>query len=280
MALNLDHLRNLKFAPTETVLSDREAMLYALSIGLRGDAQNSRELPFVYEKNLKTFPTIALIIGQPRMWMGDQETGITRSMIVHGAQRLSVYSEIPVGIPVLSTNKITAILDKGKTGAMVVLQRESSNKLDGTLLARSESTVVCRADGGFGAQWGPEHEFKRIPERRADKTLQIETMPNAALLYRLNHDRNPLHVDPDVARSAGFSRPILHGLCTLGLVAVEIFRAFPDATLRSIETRFSNPVLPGDAISIELWHEDNDITFRASTRGGAVVLDHGSASLD
>jgi acyl dehydratase len=279
MALNLDYLRNLRFAPTEYVLSDRDAMLYALSVGLGRDPQNSRELEFVYEKNLKTFPTIALIIGQPAGWMSDQKTGITRAMVVHGAQRLTSYAEIPVGTPIISTNKITDILDKGKTGAMVVLQRESYNKVNGTLLARSESTIVCRADGGFGAQVGAGHEFKPIPDRCADMTLQVETMPNAALIYRLNHDRNPLHVDPGVARAAGFSRPILHGLCTLGMVAVEITRTFPDTTLRSIETRFSKPVLPGEAISIELWLLNNAVSFRASTRGGAVVLDRGSASL-
>ena len=57
-----------------------------------------------------------------------------------------------------------------------------------------------------------------------------------ALIYRLSADRNPLHVDPDVAKAAGYPRPILHGLGTFGVVGHALLKTLcgydPDARRR------------------------------------------------
>jgi acyl dehydratase len=278
VALNLHYLLDLKFSPVETVLTDRDVMLYALSIGLGHDPESTHELSYVYEKNLKIFPTMPLVIGQPGSWMSDPGTGITRTMSVHGAQRLTTFAELPIGLPIVTRSRITDIVDKSEKGAMIILQRESRNKIDGMLLAHSESTIFCRADGGFGGHADSRREFQPLPDRRADMRMQVKTKPDAALLYRLNQDRNPLHADPTIARAAGFARPILHGLCTLGMVAVEITRALPGKTLRSIETRFTKPVLPGDEMTVELWSTGDTVSFRATCDAGrSCVLDKGNA---
>ncbi len=280
MPLNADYIRKRAFDPIETDIADTDVMLYALSIGLGRDPMDARELRYVYEKDLRVFPTMPVVIGHPGNWMVDPETGITRSKVVHGAQRLTTFRELPVGGRVATTNRVADIWDKGEKGAIMDLVRETHDMATGDLIARSESSVFCRADGGFGGPAGAGHEFQRVPDRAPDHVVAIPTEPNMALLYRLNQDRNPLHAEPAYAQRAGFSRPILHGLATYGVAAVAIDRTWPEKTIKSIETRFSKPVLPGETITIDLWDEGDAIAFRARIADrDAVVLDRGRAVL-
>lgn len=278
MVLDPDYLISRAFDPVETVLSDRDAMFYALTIGLGRDPLDESELPYVFEKDLKIFPTLPLIVGHPGDWMADPRAGITRARVVHGAQRLWTYADMPLGRPVVSTNRVVAVQDKGDKGAVMIVERQTVDKASGALIARGESSVFCRADGGFGSSSGDVYEFRALPERRPDRSREITTDPNAALLYRLNHDRNPLHADPELARKVGFERPILHGLCTFGLAASTLGRAF-GAPIAAMEARFSKPVLPGDAIAVDMWEDADGAAFRVRVPAReAVALDRGRVS--
>jgi acyl dehydratase len=277
MPLNPQALREVVLPPQETVLTDRDAMFYALSIGLGVDPLDSQELPYVYERELKVFPTMPLIVGHPGNWQVENpQTGITRSMVVHGTQRLWVHAPLPIGRPIVTTNRIDGVYDKGDRGAVIVVIRETVDKASGALIARGESGVFCRADGGFGGENGPPYEFAPTPERTPDRSIDIETREDLALWYRLNHDRNPLHADPEVAAKAGFKRPILHGLCTYGMTAVAATRASGGRSIASIEARFSKPVTPGETITVDLWEDGEGYAFRARVAArDAVVLDRG-----
>lgn len=280
MPLNADYILNRVFEPIETAITDSAVMLYALSIGLGHDPLDEHELRYVYEGDLQVFPTMPLVIGHPGNWMVDPETGITRSMVVHGAQRLTNVEQLPVGGSVITYNRVTDIWDKGEKGAVLEMERTTVNKADGKTLAVGHSSVFCRADGGFGGPSGPAHEFLQVPQRDADHSVAIATRPDMALLYRLNHDRNPLHADPAYAARAKFARPILHGLATYGVAAVAIERSFRGSALKSIEARFSKPVYPGETIAVDLWEEDGDIRFRARVPDrDVIVLDRGRAQL-
>ena len=60
MAIDYNHLMALESTGNLAKYSDREAMLYALSVGMGRDPLNSAELDFVFEKNpLKIVPTMA-----------------------------------------------------------------------------------------------------------------------------------------------------------------------------------------------------------------------------
>lgn len=279
MPLNADHLLNRTFPAIETVVSDRDAMFYALSVGLGRDPTDEHDLRYVFEKALKPFPTLPIIFGHPGNWMAeDPATGITRSMVVHGAQRLEIFTPPTIGGTVVSTNRVAAIWDKGDKGAVMDLVRETHDKTTGTLIARGDSQVFCRADGGFGGLTGSGHDYRTVPDRSPDRTVTMPTDPNMALLYRLNHDRNPLHADPEVAIRAGFPAPILHGLATWGMAAVAVVRAFPERSLTAFEARFSKPVFPGDLVAIDLWEEPDGVAFRARVPARDVVaLDRGWA---
>ena len=80
--------------------------------------------------------------------------------------------------------------------------------------------------------------------------------PLQAAIYRLSGDRNPLHIDPDFAKMAGYDRPILHGLCTFGHVGRAVLASYcdndPDRFV-GMSVRFSGVVYPGDTITTEMW---------------------------
>ena len=120
-----------------------------------------------------------------------------------------------------------------------------------------------------------------MPERRPDLHFDIEVLPQAALIYRLSGDRNPLHASPAVATVAGFKAPILHGLCSLGVAGHAILKTCCDydpARFKSLALRFSSPVYPGETIRTEMWRDGEIVSFRARVlQRDVIVLNNGRA---
>jgi acyl dehydratase len=109
----------------------------------------------------------------------------------------------------------------------------------------------------------------------------LTTRPESALIYRLSGDYNPVHADPAVARSAGFERPILHGLCSFGVTGHALLRTlcgWDASRLKEIGARFSSPVYPGETLRVEMWRRGAAVQFRTKVvQRDVVVLSHGSA---
>jgi acyl dehydratase len=145
------------------------------------------------------------------------------------------------------------------------------------------SSSLARSHGGFEAQ-GPRTSSRKIApleQRAPDAACEIPTLPQAALIYRLSGDANPLHADPAHARRAGFPAPILHGRCTFGIAAWALMTLCCDdepTRLLSMRARFSSPVFPGETIRTEVWQDGAFLRFRSVVpQRGAVVLSHGEA---
>jgi acyl dehydratase len=101
-------------------------------------------------------------------------------------------------------------------------------------------------------------------------------MPQQALLYRLSGDRNPLHVDPAMAQLGGFDRPILHGLCSFGVVckaAVDKMLGGDVTKVGRYQARFAGVVFPGETIVTSMWREGDRVVLGATTkeRGTPVI---------
>ena len=258
--------------------------MYALGIGFGQEPTNPDHLKYVYEKNMQTFPTMSVVLGYPGFWMKDPKAGVNWVKLVHGEQRMKIHRPLPTSGRVIGRSRITQVIDKGADkGALVVSERTLYDPA-GHLYITISSTTFCRGDGGLSQSDEAPPALTATPERAPDLMCELPTLPQAALIYRLCADNNPLHADVEVATNAGFPRPILHGLCTYGVAARAIVQAAcnNDATrLTQMDTRFSSPVYPGETLVCEMWRDGAEaIRFRAKVKErDIVVLSHGYAGI-
>ena len=284
MALDYDRLRNWKFADVEHAYGRTDTILYALGVGLGADPLDARQLRFVYEEDLLALPTMAVVLGAPGFWLKEQDTGVDWVRVLHGEQGLVLHRPLPPEGTAVGRTRVTGILDKGADkGALIYTEKVLLDKASGETVATTTSTTFARGDGGFGGPTGPSPRPHPIPEREPDLACDLPTVPQAALVYRLSGDRNPLHADPEVARAAGFKAPILHGLCTLGAAGHALLKSCCDydpARFTSLKLRFSAPVYPGETIRTEMWRDGAIVSFRSrALERDAVVLDNGRAEV-
>lgn len=256
-----------------------DVLLYHLGIGAGSDPMNPRELRYAYEKGLRVLPTFATVAATiratepPTVSFPGVEIDLAR--VVHGSQAVTAHRPLPFSGKAIAKSRIADVFDKGK--AAVIVQETEVTTADGDPLWTAQSRIFARGEGGFGGERGPSERIE-LPERDPDVTVETPTLPQQALLYRLCGDRNPLHADPDFARAAGFDQPILHGLCTYGIVAKAVTDAMLDGdptAVRSWSARFAGIVLPGETLRTRIW--DVDGRFVVSTesveRGAPVLAD-------
>src|SRR5437016_4741113 len=128
---------------------------------------------------------------------------------------IELSGRIPTQAKVDNTAKVAAVYDKGK-GALVVVEAQTRDE-SGRPLFVNRFAAFLRGEGGFGGEPGPA-PGNEPPARSPDHVVESPTLPQQALLYRLSGDKNPLHIDPSFAKLGGFDAPILHGLCSYGIV--------------------------------------------------------------
>lgn len=284
MPLNIEAIAALELPNAIQELSHRDTIIYALGLGYGEDPMNTRELPFVYEKNLKAVPSFANILCHPGFWAQDPQYGIDWVKVLHAEQSFEMYAAIPTAGKIRGVTRISGVEDKGADkGALVHQVKELYDVADGRRIASVRQTLMLRGNGGEGAFGKAETAPGALPERAPDTIVDIPTRPGLALLYRLNGDWNPLHADPMIANKAGFDRPILHGMCSLGLAARAIIQHFcdydPDRLL-AMFVRFSRPVTPGETLRFEFFEDGSVLRFRARiVERDVIVLDRCHARL-
>ena len=279
----LDHsLVGVPSEPQERSWTSKDALLYAVGVGA-GLGDPLQELEFTTENSegvqQQVLPTYAVLVAQARASrsLGDFD----RALLVHAEQAFELHRPLPVEGTVRTVATVTGIYDKG-SGALVASENVAVDAATGAKLVTSRSGAFIRGEGGFGGERGPSGRWQR-PERPPDHQVVQPTRPEQALLYRLSGDRNPLHADPKFAARGGFSRPILHGLCTYGFTGRALLHTLcgsDPARFGSMSGRFSRPVLPGDTLVVSIWREDGDSAlFQTATEDGTVVIDHGRMRL-
>lgn len=284
--IDYDALMAREFAPVEHAFSARDTILYALGLGLGTDPVDPAHLRATYERSAGfcALPSMVNVLGSPGFWAMEPDSGLTWQQILHGEQSFTIHGALPVEGIVVGVTRITGIVDKGADkGALIYSERRLTDKETGTHIATVNGTSFARGDGGFGGPAGPVKPVHRLPDTPPECVFDHQTPESAALIYRLSGDLNPLHADPSVAAEAGFDRPILHGLSTLGVASWSVSQALADgdaAALKHLQLRFSSPVYPGETIRTEMWRSGNEVSFRARVlERDTVVLNNGLARL-
>jgi acyl dehydratase len=273
--------------PVRHAYTTRDTILYALGVGFGADPLDANELRYVYEKELSAVPTMAAVLASPGFWMRERkELGIDFLKLVHGEQGITIHSPLPAAGTLIGESRVSRIVDKGEgKGAVMHVEKTLTDEADGRLLATVEMVLFLRGDGGFSKNGGGDEaapSAPAVPESKPDARIELPTRADAAVLYRLSGDTNPLHIDPAVAAKAGFDKPILHGLATYGNACRGILARYcgHDASrLKSIRARLTSPVFPGETLVLECWRAGgNEVAFRASVKErGVQVLANGRA---
>ncbi|HEY7277978.1 MAG TPA: MaoC/PaaZ C-terminal domain-containing protein [Trebonia sp.] len=277
--MGLDHsVVGISSEPQLRSWDSKDALLYAVGVGA-GLGDPLTELEFTTENSQgieqQVLPTYGVLIAQAR---GARSLGdFNHAMLVHAEQYVELHRPLPVAGTVRTVSTVTGIYDKG-SGALVASENNAVDADSGEPLVTTRSGIFIRGEGGFGGERGTDPPWER-PDRAPDHTVNLETRPEQALIYRLSGDRNPLHVDPKFAARGGFDRPILHGLCTYGVTGRGLLHALcgsEPARFGSMYGRFSRPVWPGDTLTVSIWETGDGVAlFQTARPDGTVVIDRG-----
>ncbi len=279
----LDYERLMAHRPADIAVAygPTDCIIYALGIGLGMDPMDPGQLKFVYEKELAAFPTMAAVLGR-LTGLGSPEFGLDERMMVAAGLKVALHQPLATEGRLVSRPRVREVIDKGKDSAAILdITRELATP-GGRTLATIDHSILVRKHGGFGGKVTRVAEPHAVPGSPPHAVIELPTPPNLALIYRLTGDRNPLHADPEHARSVGFERPILHGAATFGVAAHAVVRhiGYRAEDLASIEARFVRPVFPGDTLRTELWRDGSRISFQCGVAGReGLVLTDGLATL-
>ena len=269
---NLDAIaaaKQMKAEGTAFNYEDKEVILYNISLGAK-----RTHLPLVYEndENFQPLPTFGVVpwFNTATPWnLGDLVPNFSPMMLLHGEQYLEIRKyPIPTQAKTVSYPKLIDVVDKGNA-AIVVVGYTTKNAVNGEDIFYNESTIFIRGSGGFGgsnkptaARPGAATAAYKPPQRKPDAVIEEKTGEDQAALYRLNGDRNPLHIDPSFSKVGGFDIPILHGLCSMGIAGKHVFSQY--GAFKNVKVRFAGVVLPGQTLKTEMWKEGNTVVFQAS----------------
>ena len=284
MAITYDAIMGYEVPDVTQTLSDADCILYALGVGFGTQPVHPGHLRHVYEEGLEVLPMMANVVAYPGFWLKDPATGVDWKRVLHGEQVFTIHRPLPVGVKLRGKTRIVGVDDKGAAfGAFMFARRDVVEEATDEPVCTLEQTTLLRGDGGCGGRDGRPRPVHRLPRHDPDLHHDLAVAPEAALVYRLSGDRNPLHVDPAVAKAAGFERPILHGMCTMGYAGHAVMAAVCDydgSRIRTMQVRFTAPAYPGETLRTEMWIDGGIVSFRTrALERDTVVLGNGRVEL-
>jgi acyl dehydratase len=214
----------------------------------------------------------------------DPEVGADLLRLVHGEQDMWFPAPIRPGDRITSRAKITAI-DTKATGETMTIELSAVNQA-GAAVNHSVFSAFIR---GGGRRTSPQET--RTDERPpGEPILTVAQSIDADQTFRYaeaSGDRNPIHVDENVARMAGLPGIIVHGLCTMAFtskVMIDNLCNGEPTRLKRLRVRFSRPVRPGATITTRVWPEGERegrriFAYETSASNGQAVIRGGIAEV-
>jgi len=205
-------------------------------------------------------PMIYKLLSDVELHGGEEQAKKNMLMLVHGEQHMKFYKPLRPGDEITCRAKITDIEDKG-SGELLKINVVSTTS-DGARVVGSDWGLFIR---GIGSGQRPLRK-KEEPKVSKPSTIAFRKVIRVPedITYRYSkasNDMNPIHLDNEVAKKAGLSGIIVHGLCTMSMTMQGIIEAYLDSdpsNLLSLGVRFSAPVYPGDELIVDGWESRSE----------------------
>lgn len=281
----IDPTLALSHAPPPSAISwgAEEVLRYHVALGAGANPTHPYDLSLAYEEDLKVLPTFAVVAPSygrtddtPRGIRALPGIDVQLKDVLHARQQVTIHRPLPPSGSAQETTRVAELHDKGKA-AIVVTETRILDE-DDAPLATTRSSVFVKGEGGFGGDRGTRPDNAPPAGRAPDAVVRTPTLPQQALLYRLTGDMNRLHADPAFAAKAGFDHPILHGLCTYGIVCRAVIGEMLGgevAQVMAFDASFVGIVFPGETLVTEVWRLDDALILSTTTaeRGTPVLAD-------
>jgi acyl dehydratase len=205
----------------------------------------------------------------------DPELGADLLRLVHGEQDMQFPNPIHPGDVITATAKVISVETKA-SGETVTVELNAANQ-KGLPVQKTLFIAFIRGPRNRDAASSGPRPVE--PDRGAPLFSVAQTIDKDQT-YRYaeaSGDRNPIHVDENIAKMAGLPGIIVHGLCTMAFtskVAIDKLCAGDPARLKRLRVRFSRPVLPGQTITTKVWADNK------SERNGCKVFAYETFNAD
>ena len=208
--------------------------------------------------------------------------------IVHGEQDFHFHRPIYPGDRLVSRAKMIGYqgLEKGTRSAILLECRTEEGEL---VNEQYVTTFVRGFDAGKAVgELSPSHKFDDVLHEQAPfaKAHAHVDLDQTFRYSPASGDPMPIHLDAEIARSAGLPGIIAHGLCTMAMTSWGVLNEVGGSDtkrLKRFAVRFAKMVLPGDDLETRIWNAGTTtgITSYAfeTARGEDFVITDGLAEI-
>lgn len=214
----------------------------------------------------------------------DPDLGADMLRLLHAAEEHVLYAPIAPGA-VLTVTSVLESVDMTEAGETFTV-KATETLSSGEVAAEVRGTMFIRGSAPKGAGRAQPADQPAPSEIVYEESTRIDD-DQMQRYANASGDRNPIHLDAEVARRAGLRRPILHGMCTMAIAAKAAVKGLCDGDptrVTRIAVRFSRPVLPGDDLTTKLWRDTEGegpdrFGFETYNAAGKAVIKSGQVEI-